>query len=90
LGQGDKGDGLQIVITDPAEEESKVRQLYDWLSSLRGKRAQTAPEVSYQQFAQYISTQTQGIKQKLGCTSVVFCVCVEEDAIKFTARGNTD
>jgi hypothetical protein len=87
--QVEDGDGIEIVITDPEAEESKVKQLYEWLSSVRGKHAGTAPEVPYQQFAKYISTQTQGIKEKLGCTSVVFRVCLQEDAIKFTARGNS-
>jgi hypothetical protein len=80
--------GIQVTLTDPVAEESKVKQLYEWLRTTRDKDSRLAPEISYPQFARYIHAQTQGIKQKLGCTSVIFRVSLEEDAIKFTARGN--
>ena len=86
-GKNGTGEEIQVTIVDPAVEEGKVRQLYEWLRSARNKREQTTPEINYRQFARYISSQTAGIKQKLGCSSVVFRVALEEDAIKFTARG---
>lgn len=81
------GHSMQITITDPAAEEEKVRKLYEWLSSAQNRRDHTAPQVSYRQFVKYISAQTQGIKRRLGCASVVFRASLEDNAVKFTARG---
>jgi hypothetical protein len=76
---------IQISITDPETEKDKVRQLYDALLAIRGKHSKDAPGISYEKFAKYISTQTEGIRGKYGCSSVLFKVALEEDAIRFTA-----
>lgn len=85
--QAAKANRIRVSIADPEQEEEKVRQLYDYLRSLRGKHQKEAVNISYEQFAKYISTKTQNIRGKYGCSSVVFDISLEEDAIKFTARA---
>jgi len=84
---GQARSGVQITIGDPAAEQEKIQQLFDWLVQIKEKEARNAPPVSYEQFSRYIATQTQGIKKKLGCANVIFRISVEADAIKFTAKG---
>jgi hypothetical protein len=79
--------GISVAITDPGKEEEKVRSLYDALLQIRSRGAKDAPDVSYQQFAKYIESQTRGIRAKSGCASVIFTLAVREDAIKFMARA---
>jgi hypothetical protein len=86
--QPDAGQEIQVSISDPANDGDKIRQLYTWLNSMRCQRQEALPQISYQQFEKYVSAQTTGIKRRFGCTSVVFRVFLEEDAIKFTARGD--
>jgi hypothetical protein len=87
-GQPDSSQEIQVSISDPASDAEKIRQLYTWLNDMRSQRQEALPQISYQQFEKYVSAQTTGIKQRFGCTSVVFRVFLEEDAIKFTARGD--
>jgi hypothetical protein len=81
---GNPAKAFSISISDPKTEEEKVRKLYEALISLKGKETQQKP-ISYQQFAQYITTQTSGIQKKHGCTNVAFTIALDEDAIRFTA-----
>jgi hypothetical protein len=83
------GREIQVSISDPASDGDKIRQLYTWLNTMRGQRREALPQISYQQFEKYVSAQTTGIKQRFGCSSVVFRVFLDEDAIKFTARGDS-
>lgn len=80
---------LRISIADPEAEDGKVRELYDALVSVREKHA-NASAISFQQFASYIARQTQSIRGKYGCSSVLFTIAQEEDAIRFTATAETD
>jgi hypothetical protein len=78
---------IRISISDPGREEEKVRRLYEAILEMRGRQAAQPPRVSYQQFARYISDQTQKIQGKWGCSSVLFAISLDEDAIRFTARA---
>ncbi len=78
---------VRISIADPKAEEEKVRLLYDGLLRIRRKDSQESP-ISYQQFARYIATQTNGIREKYGCARVSFSIALEEDAIRFTAAAD--
>jgi hypothetical protein len=79
---------VQVSIVDPAAEVEKVRQLYDELLRMRGDQAKDAPGISYQQFAEYIATKTQGIKNKQQCPSVLFRIALEGKTIKLTAKAD--
>ena len=79
---------VEISIGDPETEEEKVRQLYDELLRMKGGNTAEAPPIPYEQFAKYISSRTQGIKKKYQCTSVLFRIALEEDAVKFTAKAD--
>lgn len=81
---------IRISIADPEAEEEKVRQLYQSLLSLRGMDPGTPLGISYQQFVKYIAGRTQNIRAKYGCPSVMFIVALEEDAIRFTAKPETN
>jgi len=81
---------MRISISDPEAEDGKVRELYDALVSIREKHAGEAPTLSFQQFASYIARQTQSIRGKYGCSSVLFTIALEEDAIRFTAAAEND
>lgn len=78
---------IRVSISDPKTDEEKIRQLYDALLGIR-KAGSTELSISYEQFASYITTQTLGIRGKLGCPSVVFAIYLEEDAIRFTAGAD--
>ena len=78
---------VQISIADPKAEEEKVRTLYDSLMRLKKSESQET-NLSYQQFAKYIATQTHGIREKYGCSKVAFTIAMEEDAIRFTAAAD--
>ena len=75
---------VRISISDPKTEEVKVRELYEALLRIKGMEKQET-QLSYPQFAKYIATQTQGIREKFGCSKVAFTIALEEDAIRFTA-----
>lgn len=90
VGQEGPRQEIQVSICDPLSDGDKIRQLYTWLNTMRSQRQEALPQISYQQFEKYVSAQTTGIKRRFGCTSVVFRVFLEEDAIKFTARGDKD
>jgi hypothetical protein len=78
---------ISVAITDPKLEDEKVRQLYEALLRMRGENVRDLPDISYQQFAKYLTTQTQGFRQKHHCARVVFTVALEENAVKFTATA---
>jgi hypothetical protein len=80
--------GVEISIGNPETEEEKVRQLYDELLRMKGGSTRGAAPIPYNQFAKYISSQTQGIKKKYQCASVLFRISLEEDAVKFTAKAD--
>ena len=77
--------GIQISIGNPETEEEKVQRLYAELLRMKGEAA-GGPAISYKQFAKYISSQIQGIKEKHHCAGVLFRIALEEDAVKFTAK----
>jgi hypothetical protein len=77
-------EAVRISISDPKTDEGKIQQLYNALLRIR-KTDSKEPAISYEHFAKYIATQTLGIRGKHGCTSVVFTISLEENAIRFTA-----
>jgi hypothetical protein len=79
---------VQVSISDPTAEAAKVQHLYDELLRVRREHAQNSPVVSFEQFANYIAGQIQGIQEKHRCTSVLFCIEREAKAIRFTAKAN--
>jgi len=87
--QGEPVPEIEVSLRDPLVEEEKVRQLYDGLLRLRGAQANQSLAISYQQFVQYIATQTLGIQQKYRCASVIFRIALEDKAIKFTAKADS-
>jgi hypothetical protein len=78
---------IQVSITNPEKEEDKVRQLYDALLQIRKKQSADTPGLSFERFVKYISNQTDGIRVKYGCASVLFKIRLEENAIRFTAAA---
>jgi hypothetical protein len=80
---------VQISIGDPAAEPEKVQELYRELLRMKGGHAENAPPMTYQRFAEYISSKTSSIRKKYQCTKVVFRITEEDEAIKFTAKAET-
>ncbi len=78
---------VTVSIADPASDEDKVRYLYSTLLKIRSQNRKAAPILPYEQFAKYITNQTQGIKGKHHCASVKFTLMLEEGALRFTARA---
>jgi len=87
---GEGAGGISVSISNPENEPEKVRQLYDALVRMRNLGPPAPPPISYQQFVKYIAAQTQGIKSKSRCGSVRFTLTVESDAVKFTAKGESN
>jgi hypothetical protein len=83
---GQATETVRISISDPKAEQEKVRTLYDALIRIKGLNAKETPP-SYQQFANYIVTQTCGIREKYRCSKVAFTIALEDDAIRFTAAA---
>jgi len=79
---------VRISISDPRNEEGKVRLLYDAMLRIKGAKSGETP-ISYSQFIKYIASQTKGIREKYRCTAVVFTLALEEDAIRFTAAADS-
>jgi hypothetical protein len=79
-------ESTRVSLSDPKCEEEKIRRLYDALLRIRRAGGQES-SVSYQQFAKYVTTQTDAIRKKHGCARVAFTVALEEDAIRFTAAA---
>ncbi len=77
---------MSVSIVNPETEKDKVQRLYDALVKVQGKHTQT-PSIPYAQFAQYIAQQTKKIRGKYGCSSVLFTIALEEDAVRFTAKA---
>lgn len=77
---------VRISISDPKADEQKIQQLYDALLRIRGTDTKE-PVLSFRQFAKYIATQTQGIRDRNNCSAVAFTIALEEDAIRFTATA---
>jgi len=86
----EKPQGVRVSIADPEKDEEKVRKLYEYMQTIRGKQADQPANISYQQFASYIARQTQNIRGKYGCNSVEFNISLEEDSIRFTARAGAE
>ncbi len=86
----DTGDGgAEISISDPAAEASKVRRLYEELLRVKGSHTRKNPDVSFEQFSEYIASQTRAIRKKCKCASVTFRIAMEEKSIRFTAKADT-
>lgn len=78
---------LRVSISNPAAEEEKIRRLYQIMVDFREKGSKAASNVSYEQFARYVVSQTKKIQGQSGCSSVSFSISMDEDAIRFTARA---
>lgn len=81
---------IRVLIADPATESSKVRQLYDALTRLNKKSIKPVPAISFKQFAKFIGAQTQNIRGKFQCSTVVFTVALDENAVRFTAKAASE
>lgn len=81
---------VQVSISDPSSETTHVRRLYEELIRLKAGSGKEAPGISYQQFADYIANQTQGIRKKYQCASVTFRIALEENNVKFTAKAGSN
>jgi hypothetical protein len=80
--------GVQVTIGNPDSESDKIRRLYDELIRIRGRNAKGSPHMSYQQFTEYIASQTLGLKHKHQCAAVTFRIALEQNSVKFTAKAN--
>jgi hypothetical protein len=87
--ESEKPQGVRVSIADAAQDEEKVRQLYDYVQAIRGSQADQPASISYQQFANYIARQTENIRGKYGCSTVEFNISLEENSIRFTARAGS-
>jgi hypothetical protein len=79
---------IRVSISNPRTEVEKVHQLYDALLRIAQTESRGAP-MPYPQFAKYITTQTDGIRQKYGCVAVAFTIALEEGALRFTAAAES-
>jgi hypothetical protein len=81
-------EGVRVSISNPEAEGEQVLRLYNELLRMRKEHAKDTPVISYQQFADYVASQTQGIKKRYQCASVVFRIALEGKAVKFTAKAD--
>ncbi len=80
----------QVSIADPEAEPERVRELYETLLALRrGGQAEAQP-LTLDRFAKYISNQTRELRAKYECGRVVFTLALDETAVRFKARPETE
>lgn len=84
--QGDRK--IHVCLTDPLTEKEKVRQLYEALLHMRGMHAKEMQSISYSQFATYITEKTRHIRATFRCSTVMFTIALEDNALKFTAKAD--
>ena len=77
---------MRISLSDPREEEDKVKHLYDTLTQLNKVESKEF-SMPYPQFADYIATQTRKIREKHGCEKVAYIIAMDEGTIRFTATA---
>ena len=75
---------MRISLSDPREEEDKVKYLYETLTHLKKGDGKDFA-MPYPQFSKYIATQTREIREKHGCDKVAYIIAMDEGAIRFTA-----
>jgi hypothetical protein len=90
ISQDRPSEEITILIADPATESAKVRLLYDALTQLNRRSGKIVPAISYEQFAKFIGSQTQSIRGKFQCHTVVFTLALDENAIRFTAKAGSE
>lgn len=78
-------DALSISISSPEAEESKIQDLYRFLSAAR-QRLGGNPAPPYDAFKQFIVAKTDSVKKQLGCQAVTFSLKVEEGKLRLTAQ----
>jgi len=79
-------EAVRVSISDPKNEEAKIRQLYDALLQVKGAdRRETS--MPYPQFVKYITARTQALREKHGCARVSYVIAMEEGAIRFIAAA---
>jgi len=81
---------LQVSLTDPGREENRVREIYECFLGLRRKIGSQDPGLSYTAFANYIARQVHSIREKHGCSRVIFKLTADGGAVKFTAKAIRD
>lgn len=79
------GDALSVSISSPEAEESKIRDLYRFLSVAQ-QRLGSAPAPSYDAFRQFIFAKTESVKKQLGCQAVTFSLKVEGGKLRLIAQ----
>ncbi len=78
-------DALSISISSPEVEESKIQDLYRFLSAAQ-QRLGDDPAPSYEAFRQFIVAKTDSVKKQLGCQAVTFSLKVEGKKLRLTAQ----
>jgi hypothetical protein len=78
---------LRLSLSDPNEEEDKIKSLYDALLHHNQKHPGKL-SFSYQQFSRFLAEQTRNIRKKHGCTRVTYSVVLDGDVIRFTAAAD--
>ena len=74
-----------VGFSDPAKEPEKVKELYRTMMDSK-KKAGESQNVSYEQFAKFVSQQTEQIRQKTGAANVQYQVAVKDGKVTLKAK----
>jgi len=80
----------RVSISDPEAEPERVRELYDTLLALKQGAPAETPSLPFDRFTRYISHQTRELRARYECSRVTFTVAVEDSAVRFRARPDSN
>jgi len=78
---------FRVSLSDPETEKDRVKSLYDALLQQKMENSEESP-ISYRQFAKFIASQTQNIRNRYGCDRVTYIVALERGVVRVTAAAD--
>ena len=76
-----------FVCTDARADVPTVKGLYDALVRAKMQCGEPVDDLSFTQFHRLIAAKTDTLKQRLGCDSVRYSVCLEDGRVSFKAKA---
>lgn len=76
---------LQVQVSDPSADISKVRQMYDFLIEAQ-RQLGDQKLLPFSTFCTLVQEKTLKLKESAKCQNITFNVSIENDKVKFTAK----
>ncbi|HSS22445.1 MAG TPA: MXAN_5187 C-terminal domain-containing protein [Pyrinomonadaceae bacterium] len=76
-----------FVCEDPHRDVELIRSIYGALVEAKKMCGEPIEDFAFPRFHRLIASQADGLKERLGCDRVSFCIDVEGGHVSFKARG---